>query len=263
MDSLKNENRKKFQQSQRYNTKKNQKYKYKNGISSSGNSNISELVSNDKIGSASEFSDSDNEIHGSDNETNGSDNETVVSESESEQKKSDIDNGHHKLFTSTKKRVNDNSARYDKVFDEDTEEYRQEQKIMKPFEDAEYSRQIKIQNDFLDKNYDANKNVNTSFNIDDLMNMTTENMNNLLLSKHKKDPFKSKILNSSKAMVENKSKPIIKEEIPNKKAFVDSRAKRIPVIPIDLSASAMTAKKEKSGKPRFLPKGEDFLDSII
>ncbi|KAL6925819.1 hypothetical protein ACO0SA_000420 [Hanseniaspora valbyensis] len=248
MDSIKSENRKKFQQSQKYNNNKNKKYKYKHGITAENKNKTSNQQSGENSNSESESKD---------NESNNDD----------ESIEEDIEEDEKLQFLKNKKKSNNNAARYDQVFDEDTEEYKQQQKLMKELDDAEYQRQLKLQNEYIAKNYKNKKETDDHVlkTPDHLMNMTTEEMNNLLLSKEKKDDFKSKLFNENKKDKEeaiennhdNKTDKSIKT-----KGFVDSRNSKIPTIPIDLTKTNGEIKPKKN-KTRAVMASEDFLDSII
>ncbi|KAL6926337.1 hypothetical protein ACO0SA_001880 [Hanseniaspora valbyensis] len=250
MDSIKSENRKKFQQSQKYNNKKNKKYKYKHGITAEDKNKTSNQQS-------TENSSSNSNSESEDNESNNDDKSI----------EEDIEEDERLQFLKNKKKANNNAARYDQVFDEDTEEYKQQQKLMKELDDAEYQRQLKLQNEYIEKNYKNKKELDEHVlrTPDNLMNMTTEEMNNLLLSKDKKDDFKSKLFNEAtkdkQEEIEDKNDKKTDNTIKTK-GFIDSRNSKIPTIPIDLTKTTGEAKPKKN-KTRAVMASEDFLDSII
>ncbi|OBA27556.1 hypothetical protein HANVADRAFT_52286 [Hanseniaspora valbyensis NRRL Y-1626] len=248
MDSIKSENRKKFQQSQKYNNNKNKKYKYKHGITAEGKNKTFNQQSTENSSSNSERED---------NESNNDDKNI----------EEDIDVDEKLQFVKNKKKASNNAARYDQVFDEDTEEYKQQQKLMKELDDAEYQRQLKLQNEYIEKNYKNKKEPDDRVlrTPDRLMNMTTEEMNNLLLSKDKKDDFKSKLFNE----VKKDKQEEIEDKNDNKtdnsvktKSFIDSRNSKIPTIPIALTKTNGETKPKKN-KNIAVMASEDFLDSII
>lgn len=157
----------------------------------------------------------------------------------------------------TKRTANDNNKRYEQQFEEDTEEYIQQKKLIQHLEDEEYKRQLKLQNDFIQNEYnDKRKQNKKPYTEDELLNMTTDNLNDLLLNKEpKKDiEFKSKLFTKKSDPI----KPVKKEKEPIK----DGRARNIPAIPTSIKTSAENNEK-KPRKLRAMDADEDFLDSLL
>lgn len=248
MDSIKAANRKKFQQSQKFNKSKNNKYKQKHN-----------LFKNDKDDEEKEHSGS--ESQSSDNDANEKKDENISINEES-----DFDDDNTR-FISKKKKANNNEARFDKVFEEDTEEYKQQLKLMKSFLDEEHERQINIQKEFIENSYGKANDSDTPRTKEELLNMTTEEMNNLLIAK--KEPLKDTFVfnkaygkgpfsnNSDEKVVNNAPKE------PKSKSVIDSRILKIPKIPIQLSEKGESKTGAKNGKSQLLLDNEDFLDSVL
>ena len=157
----------------------------------------------------------------------------------------------------TRRTANDNSKRYEQQFEEDTEEYIQQKKLIQHLEDEEFKRQLKLQNEFIQNEYkDKLKQNRKPYTEDELLNMTTDKLNNLLINKEpKKDTdFKSKLFTKQR----EPTKPVKKE----KESVKDRRARSIPVIPASIKASVESDEK-KPRKLRALDAGEDFLDSLL
>lgn len=156
-----------------------------------------------------------------------------------------------------KRTANDNSKRYEQQLEEDTEEYIQQKKLIQHLEDEEFQRQLKLQNEFiLNKYKDKLKQKKEKYSENELLNMTTNKLNDLLLNKEsKKDiDFKSKLFTKQSEYV----KPEKKEKEPQK----ISRMRNIPDIPISFKASTENDTM-KPRKLKALDAGEDFLDSLL
>lgn len=157
----------------------------------------------------------------------------------------------------TRRAVNDNSKRYDQQLEQDTEEYIQHKKLIQHLEDEEFKRQLKLQNDFIQNEYEHRRTQNKKpYTEDELLNMTTDKLNDLLLNKEPKidTDFKSKLFTKRNDPI----KPIKKEKEPVK----DGRARNIPAIPTSIKSSVEKGEK-KPRKLRALDADEEFLDSLL
>lgn len=177
--------------------------------------------------------------------------DTAFSDDE-ESEDSDVDNKF------VKKTANDNSKRYEQEFEEDTEEYIQQKKLTKHLDDEEYKRQMKLQNSFIENEYkDKLSRSNGEYTEDDLMNMTTEQLNDLMLNKKSNitdTDFKSKLFKEKIVPVETVKK--------KKEPVKDSRLKNIPEIPTSI-ANNLDGSKKAPRKLRALNADESFLDALL
>lgn len=245
MDSTKAANRKKFQQSQKFNKSKNNRYKQKHNLFL----NNKENVVKENCGSEPNSSDND-------------ENENQDEESSTNQH-TDLDDDSFQ-FISKKKKATDNQARYDKEFEEDTEEYRQQLKLMQGFIDKEHERQMSIQKEFIENNYGKTNETDMPVTKEELLNMTTEEMNNLLIKKNNeasKDHFAFKKGNGPFTKNVDQKVVINAAKDPKSKSVVDSRILKIPKIPIQLAEKGET--KTDNKKSQLLLENEDFLDSVL